>query len=1338
MNHYSRDGSIRGKRLPVALSEGYFLPFERSLAESVTLLRDLAKNIRFNTDAESRLSTDPSDSSVVCSTNNADVVQSASPQTWGDILDKNSIVKLCRLLTLDTAALLNDFEEALAGDINAAIEHVQRLSAETAQLIEVVHEISSQQQTNCLADQMIRMSSHADNPELSNRPDYLIAELRGDVESLVATLESAREQAALHIESSLSSGQVEPSIGLLFVFQRLLREVEEYGNKFTARHTSFYYKKMLGGQLRAAEGDRTFVCFTPSPDIHEQTVPAGTVLEAGPNKEGLPVRYHTDTELTVNSSRVSSLCTLHLERDQLVLPESDLGFVTRLFSQNLSLEKNTTHRVSALPAFGAFTSIDDAVVNSQGELGFAFSSSALITRRSIRKLHINIELDTEFESNAGVASALLQLHQTRKLQDDDTLEERSLLTQRVIKRFLLSEMSPGDVPTAKEIKSEVSRRSRVEDPLTRIIWKSTGDVSKTFRDLLLEMVLQTDTELGFKTRLGRFLSHYLLGRSGWLTADISDTILAHGCRLIAGWEMSCKTEDTQAANGRVFENQVLSLLRNVAKGNDDENQFTLHFYHLFRELFTISVTSDDGWYDIRSWTVTPVRRESGVEWQLSLELGSNDPEISAFNKEIHHGDFEEVAPVCKLVLNRSSNFYSYSVLAGWLLKRVKLKLNTHGVTDMVAHAPAGPVDTTQHFPFLGVAPEVGSYLVLGVQEAAIKKVSRVEFEVTWFGLPDFADGFETYFKAYPEPVSNEQFEVRLEYLTHGQWKPVAGRSSQALFGSAGSLSEKVTFTFTVDPNEAADRRYDSDFEFTPESQNGFFRLVLTGPEQAFGAQAFSQTFSNVSMENVKRRFRKPLALPAEPYVPVCEKIVANYEATDMLDLANSANAPAGDLMRFYHVHPFGTLHMPCEQSYLKRTLLPEYSYDGNLMIGISVTRPVKNIDLYIYLDEKRSVLEDNRIDKINWYYLTVNGWRRLPTENLLQDSTFSLNRSGIVSLIMPEDITDQSSLMLQGQFWIRVSASKRLSHYGKIRMISTQATTVKRQSESSIDKSAEARWVLNNDIPGILGVTPFGVHYGQRAAEQEQDFNIRMAERLRHKNRALLPWDYERLVLQHFPDVFKCKCLRQVGHGGESLAPGVVNLIAVPKDPEHGHVGQREFPRLSAVRLNEIKNMLERLAPGSVEVAVHNPLVERLQVRLSVVFHEKTRRGVLKDQLNEDISKFLWPWLPFGYSASFNWSIRLNDIRNYINDLAYVDFVTDFSLLKLSERHDEAFSLSDSVNESTPEVKASFPGSIAAPMRNHFIQLIDNKSFIEATAAGVDELRLSSTFVVGDGSKANA
>ena len=68
--------------------------------------------------------------------------------------------------------------------------------------------------------------------------------------------------------------------------------------------------------------------------------------------------------------------------------------------------------------------------------------------------------------------------------------------------------------------------------------------------------------------------------------------------------------------------------------------------------------------------------------------------------------------------------------------------------------------------------------------------------------------------------------------------------------------------------------------------------------------------------------------------------------------------------------------------------------------------------------------------------------------------------------------------------------------------------------------------------------------FGGSPGETDQAFYVRQSERLRHKNRCLSSWDYERLILENFPNVQRVKCIPHAREGCW-LAPGHVLLVVI-------------------------------------------------------------------------------------------------------------------------------------------------------------------------------------------------
>jgi hypothetical protein len=206
--------------------------------------------------------------------------------------------------------------------------------------------------------------------------------------------------------------------------------------------------------------------------------------------------------------------------------------------------------------------------------------------------------------------------------------------------------------------------------------------------------------------------------------------------------------------------------------------------------------------------------------------------------------------------------------------------------------------------------------------------------------------------------------------------------------------------------------------------------------------------------------------------------------------------------------------------------------------------------------------------------------------------------------------------------------------------------------------------------------------FGGRGAEQSQAFFTRISERLRHKNRAIDLWDYERLILEAFPQIYKVKCLNHTCYepgqatvegcdgttdacsGGiyRELAPGHVTIVTIPSLQKQ-NLRDPLKPFTSLGLLEEIKAFLEERRSCFAQLHVKNPQFEEVRVRFSLRLHDGFDETFYPNLLKQAITRFLSP-LAFagGGMPSFGGTIYKSVLINFVEEQPYVDYVTDFQL----------------------------------------------------------------------------
>ena len=207
---------------------------------------------------------------------------------------------------------------------------------------------------------------------------------------------------------------------------------------------------------------------------------------------------------------------------------------------------------------------------------------------------------------------------------------------------------------------------------------------------------------------------------------------------------------------------------------------------------------------------------------------------------------------------------------------------------------------------------------------------------------------------------------------------------------------------------------------------------------------------------------------------------------------------------------------------------------------------------------------------------------------------------------------------------------------------------------------------------GLKAVAQPYSSFGGQPAEVDAAFYTRVSERLRHKQRTVSIWDYEHLVLQEFPGLYKIKCLNHTrldtSPGGRlhELAPGYVTVVVVP-DLRNAHAINPLEPKVDLNTLAAVKDFVQRHAGQLVGVQVVNPAYERVRLRFQVEFGSSYPFATYRKQLQQDLTAYLSPWA-FDSSAEipFGGTLTKSTVLTFIERRPYVDFVTELTMQHLT------------------------------------------------------------------------
>ncbi len=179
-----------------------------------------------------------------------------------------------------------------------------------------------------------------------------------------------------------------------------------------------------------------------------------------------------------------------------------------------------------------------------------------------------------------------------------------------------------------------------------------------------------------------------------------------------------------------------------------------------------------------------------------------------------------------------------------------------------------------------------------------------------------------------------------------------------------------------------------------------------------------------------------------------------------------------------------------------------------------------------------------------------------------------------------------------------------------------------------------------------------------------------MSELLRHKNRGIQKFDYERLVLQNYPSVYKAKCINHT-YGLNAytyvndftIAPGYVLVAVIPDMNKLKAVGSYE-PKLPVSMIDEIEITMRKIISPFVRLKVMNPRYEKVNLCIRVKLYPDKDEVYYKEQLAIDIRNFLAPWAIGEYEKlSFGQPLYRSDIIKFLENCDYIDYIIELHMV---------------------------------------------------------------------------
>jgi len=639
--------------------------------------------------------------------------------------------------------------------------------------------------------------------------------------------------------------------------------------------------------------------------------------------------------------------------------------------------------------------------------------------------------------------------------------------------------------------------------------------------------------------------------------------------------------------------------------------------------FAASLTGEKGW--LGPYGLLP--SFAGGLLRLSLVVPESAAAVIDYDPALHGYAYAAEAPVLLLLLQPGAPL-GYEDLAGVRVSAARIDVEVAGVTSLALESDAGTLDPKKTFLPFGPQPAVGSRFRVGSDEVFAKKLTRVDLHLQWQGTPaSFKDWYEGYSKAPSTAGGGFTAEVSLQGGAGEKFTGV-----HPLFDTPDLA--QTTLTFELAGASAL-----------PAAKPGFLILSLL---RDFLHPDYRKESIVHLIAYSKLRIGLPVVLN-EPYTPTLREVSLSYHA----------QSAAADL-RLFQVGPFG------QRRNSQATLLPEFENAGELLLGLSGLAAGDSVSLLFQIAEGSADPDLPRQD-VQWSVLCADHWRPLAGSEIARDTTRGLLTSGVVGLVIPSQATLENTFLPAGRIWLRAAVRRNVDAVSQLIAVATNAVEVRFADHGNDPGHPRAPLPagkivkLKTPVAAVKAVKQPYASFGGSPAEPDAALRTRAAERLRHRDRCISPWDYERLVLAAFPGVHKVKCIPHA-KDGSWLAPGNVLIVVVP-DLRNRNAVDPFRPRVDADTLGRIADHVQRRAGMQVRIQVRNPRYQPIRLDFKVRLLPGYEFNFYRDQVKQELIRFLSPWaFDVTRPIAFGGKIYRSVLLDFVEKLAPVDFVTDFRM----------------------------------------------------------------------------
>lgn len=748
---------------------------------------------------------------------------------------------------------------------------------------------------------------------------------------------------------------------------------------------------------------------------------------------------------------------------------------------------------------------------------------------------------------------------------------------------------------------------------------------------------------------------------------------------------------------------------------------------ILSNIFYLEMSTAEGWQPIKKYTI-----DFTSELILAFSLPVNFPETTSCKKEMHQ--FESAFPSLRINLNRDAWLFPYFWLRQFIIMKIRIKTQVQENGNILFYNELGKVDNSIPFAPFGINTEKGAWFAIGNYEMAVKNTKSIDINIQWQQLPDDDGGLYDYYSEYKnDKIDNCSFRLRPRYLKDYNWFDTKNSESFFLFNtvikdkqnqpepksklSSSTLLKNILLEEIKPTNSSEDA-----YEYNMQSKEGFVSFVMERPSIGFGEKRYRQLFSEAM---VKKSFRKKnVPMPNPPITPLIERITFSYQAEDEIDLrvCNKSNDTG-----IFYIHPLGIAKVYPDKKNAPIPFIYSMQEDANILLALKNVTGDEFLQIHFDFCSQSQDFSHSSYPVVSWYWGNGFQWRKIPDEYQLKDSTQNFSVSGTIKFYIPEiegsGLKDDDDLL-----WLCAGISQNEENIAFINSLYSNVVKVQKVSDQ-INKERPLNFKINMSeikIPGIAEVMQITPFLDNRATETSRDKIIRVSEYISHKGKPITCRDYERIVLQEFPEVKKVICLpnylADYVTGNSFPCFGMVTLVIIPVNPMNEDPA---CPFASSELLIRIRNFLNSRISGYVrELHVINPVYEEIWVRCDIESeYTSITQARIRAIISRIIKKMIAPWMLKSDPPKFEHTFTISELHDRINKIKQVKKIRNITVVHLIRKENKLYKIRE-YKEPDVIITASKAHAVLIPAPEHLIITGLNDSF------GIEEMKINENFVI--------